>query len=172
MDTSNSILNVKVYDLKYSDKPEDREQATDYERLLGLIIAKLKPILRYVCAPVTFDNLLSSPTYRCLRIGEYSDRLFPAKTDVLFLSETGAFFYGYSNADTRHKDLQILGQGKREPSEIVRDGDDSWINMPFADLLERLKAALDEAERKRRGHLEALAARNAFLNRISAAIQE
>jgi len=170
MDTSNSDLNVKVYDLKSSLHPEDQETVKNYEQALKMIIEEIKPILRYICTVVYFNNLLNG--VRCFEVGNFE--AYYGNKFTLFLAENGKFFATREVKEAKNK-LQIVDMGNIMqglgyeciPKDIVTQGDNlTWIHMPFSELIANIKAVLDQAEQKRREHLETLEKRSRLLGKI------
>lgn len=164
MDTSNNtITNVKVRDLVNSIHTEDNEMVNGYEKVLGRVIAKLKPILRYVCSPRRFWQV---DAVRCIFIGLYGN------DQALFMTEGGTFFSSVQKKCGSMYDYHIVYLHLSSVDELLTKGDSSWMNFPFITLLQRLEECLAEAEKKREAHLKAVMQRRRSLTKMLAALEE
>jgi len=185
MNPSDSIMNVTVWSLRSSVHPEDNKTAAICERLLADILTKLKPILRYVCAPREFYVNPNMGGVRCLLLGTYKTS-FESEKDTpthVFLSETGAFFSARAKAilmAEKSEDLVILCHGNCANSgnvwEMVRDGESdkycTWNQLPFLDLIKGLGKTLAEAEERQREHLALVAKQRQLLDKLAYVLQE
>lgn len=176
MDIPDNILNIKVWSLRESVHPEDKELIELYEIVLKTILAHLKPILRYVCTPQKF---FGSFEFRCLPVGAYPGwHSWEQDTpNHVFLSETGAFFEAKKRAiglATESDLLVILATGSstnwEKVNERIRDGQSdpfcTWNQLPFIDLINSLSTSLAEAESKKTEHLKMVTARKQLLEKI------
>jgi hypothetical protein len=179
MDTSNSpksSLNVRVVDLRSSPHEEDHKVAARCEKLLGELLEKLIPILRYVSSNVEFRSGINGSRFviRCLNMKGVSGKAGAGKilnNNELFLSDKGDFFIGdyerrvwiYSrNHDNGHTAINCDGGA---PGKSC-----CWWYFNFDELIVGLRDVLVEAERKREEHLAVIRQRRQALDEMAAAL--
>lgn len=184
MDSSNSPLDVTAWSLRSSVHPEDKAAADECERILNDVVAKLKPILRYVCTPYEFFNMAGPGTKpRCLLVGTYNTQFSwdEGKPVHVFLNEQGKFFQAQKEAILMAKNddhLVVLGSyddhykiAFTEGAKPDSGGYDPWTHLIFSELIGNLRKALAEAEKKREQHLSAVSSRREMLDRLVDALQ-
>lgn len=184
MDSSNSTLNVTAWSLRSSVHPEDKEMANECERILNEVVAKLKPILRYVCTPYEFFNMAGPGTKpHCLLVGTYNTQFSwdEGKPVHVFLNEQGKFFQAQKEAILMAKNddhLVVLGPYENhrmiafvEGAKPDPGGYDPWTQLVFSELIAKLRDVLVDAEEKRRQHLEAVTSRRETLDRMIEAMR-
>jgi hypothetical protein len=167
MDTSNN-QDFKVIDLERSQHPEDMELAKQATEVMEALIEKLKPIFRYISAPIPLlqrseeaeqcdhPNMnMMSPNNNSYRAVELITITPPG--EVLFLHEQGWFFVG------------LLCSVRRHPKHYHLRQDDNtavWKLVPFQVLVAAIEKALRQAEEKRQEHLASIQQRREQLKQI------
>ena len=148
--------------------PEEAELVREAERLVGEIIAKLKPCLKYVvqpsfllppnnCDPCEYPAVAKevSRKIRTMVVGADPDR----PDEFLLLNEDGSFIRVRLCSRGRYHDIS---------GETVKQF--TWHLWPFDFLIASLTSRWERLEQLKREHLDAVAARLTFLQKVRAEI--
>ena len=170
MDTSNN-QDFRIIDLLTSQHPEDHELANRAIEVIGKLIEELKPVLRYIVAPVpvvdecTDADCLMPNFRRYMNVygaGHRAIIFLPSIQlfDALFIDQNGSFFTANkcSNVSANFHYHPRLKRAEREPS--------AWQYVYFGLLLNFLRVALKAAEQKKEEHLESIRVRREKLDKI------
>lgn len=170
MDTSNN----RMIDLETSQFVEDRELAKEVTTVVATLIEKLKPILRYIAAPVPVVKEWSDRDCRNLNfhyVNPYSSGyravMFPKDILVpelkscvqyyvkLFLDQNGQFFTA-----------KVCQWSRQEHYHLQRSEGDEWKYIILEELMQILQQTLLQTEEKREQHLQDIRDRREKLDKI------
>lgn len=163
MDTSNSLINVCVIQLRESVHPEDQELAKQHEAILNALLAKMMPILRYICAP---QNFMNSPGVRSAKVCTMNN-----PTTWLYMNDCGKFFSAHQSGNCSSPTVHYVGHSNTGLPNTINNGDESWTRIPFLDLINNLQKLMVESERKKEEHLRSVKERRELLDQLLQVIE-
>ncbi len=170
MDSSNS-LSCTIRSLEQSEHEEDNDLAAECMAVIKEILAKLRPILKYVVSPARFTVAYQGEqgedlTARCAI-------LIDCSSYCMLLSEPGAIFNAGRKADGQYS-LTATDRNKGRQAifhELQNNGDDRWKNESFEKMVEVLQELLTRAQQKREQHLASVSSAKEKLTQILAVVK-
>jgi hypothetical protein len=171
MDTSNSALNVSVAELLISNFPEDQKTAKQCIECIRLTLQKLKPILGYITKPSFLyrektQGGFETAGVHCSVLVECSPSLAKAPPRLV-VTQFGSLISVERQMSHDNKDTyRLVHNHHSDIFRLIEESDTGWQRWPFDTVLAFLQKLLQEAEDKRRKHLEAVSKRNDMLKQI------
>lgn len=162
MDTSNSLLHVRVVDLLSSSVAEDKETANKCREVLSELLKKLVPVLHYVCVPRKFLLLAGEAkrTFHCIFMGSFQ---MPGRVGRhgSYINDRGNFFTEFPLDSGR-----LLRDGANDPPIMRNEGDKSWEFLFFDELIANLSGVFASALAKKEEYLKSIKQRNTMLEEL------
>lgn len=170
MDASNSTATVgdfRVADLyeelvRFSENARVIEEA---EEVIAGMLAKLRPVLRYITAPVRLihNTVEKNAPRRWVKVMEETGTSsFPSRCVVIFLDEYGNFHAALETQDISGKLFQEVWDAEK----------DVWKHCRFGKVFEGLEHLLMVATEKHRAHYDSLKKRHNMLKKLKAIVSE